>query len=412
MKKIIVQKFGGSSVADAEKIKNVAKIAVKEKELGNDVLVVVSAMGKTTDGLVKLAREISPNPNPREMDMLLSTGEGVSIALLAMAIQETGHKARSLNAMQIGILTEAIHQNARITAIATERIKEAFANDEIVIVAGFQGITEDNEITTLGRGGSDTSAVALAGVLNAERCDIYTDVDGVYTADPRIVPNAAMIKEISYGEMLELARVGAKVLHPRSVETAKNVNMQVRVRSTFHPENEGSLVTSKQNLELMSHVRGIASDKKQVRVVFSCVPDTPGIAAKLFRRLCEENISVDMIIQSYARRQNKSNDITFTISEDDYKRSGDILWRVREEIGAIEVHINEDIAKVSIVGAGMVDTPGIAATMFEAIAGLGVNIKMIATSEIKISCLVSRNEADECVKALCKAFELEETGVL
>lgn len=407
MKKIIVQKFGGSSVADIEKIKNVAKIVIREKDLGNDIVVVVSAMGKTTDNLVKMAREISQNPDSREMDMLLSTGEGVSIALLAMAIQETGHKARSLNAMQIGILTEDIHQNARIKAIATERIKKAFENDEIVIVAGFQGITEENEITTLGRGGSDTSAVALAGVLQADRCDIYTDVDGIYTADPRIVPDAAMIKEISYGEMLELARVGAKVLHPRSVETAKNVNMPVRVRSTFHPENEGSLVTARQNLELMSHVRGVASDLSQVRVVFSCVPDVPGVAAKLFRRLCEENISVDMILQSYARRQNKSNDITFTLSINDYKRSIEILEKIKEEIGAIEIHINEDIAKVSIVGAGMVDTPGIAATMFEAIADIGVNIKMIATSEIKISCLVSRNEANECVKALCKAFKLE-----
>ena len=407
MKDIVVQKFGGSSVADAEKIKNVAKNVIREKELGNDVLVVVSAMGKTTDGLVKLAREISENPDPREMDMLLSTGEGVSIALLAMALQEMGYKAKSMNAMQVGILTENIHQNARIKEICTDKIREAFDNDEIVIIAGFQGITEDNEITTLGRGGSDTSAVALAGVLKAKRCDIYTDVDGIYTADPRVVPNASMIKEISYGEMLEMARVGAKVLHPRSVETAQNFDIPIRVRSTFHPENEGSLVTPAKNIEYVKHVRGVVADKSQVRVVFSCVPDTPGIAAKLFRRLTEENISVDMILQSYARRQNKSNDITFTLSEEDYKRAGDVLWKIREEIGAIEVHINEDIAKVSIVGAGMADQSGIAATMFEAIAGIGVNIKMIATSEIKISCLVSRGEADRCVQAICKAFDLE-----
>lgn len=407
MRDIVVQKFGGSSVADAEKIKKVAKNVIKEKNLGNDVLVVVSAMGKTTDGLVKLAREISENPNPREMDMLLSTGEGVSIALLAIALQEMGYKAKSMNAMQVGILTENIHQNARIKEICTDKIREAFDNDEIVIIAGFQGITEDNEITTLGRGGSDTSAVALAGVLNAKRCDIYTDVDGIYTADPRVVPNASMIKEISYAEMLEMARVGAKVLHPRSVETAQNFDMPIRVRSTFHPENEGSLVTPKKDIESGTHVSGVVADKSQVRVVFSCVPDVPGVAAKLFRRLTEENISVDMILQSYARRQNKSNDITFTLSEEDYKRAGDILWKIREEIGAIEVHINEDIAKLSIVGAGMVDKPGIAATMFEAIAGIGVNIKMIATSEIKISCLVSRGEADKCVREICKAFNLE-----
>ena len=406
MKKIIVQKFGGSSVADTQKIKNVAKNVIKEKENGNDVVVVVSAMGKTTDGLVKLAREISENPSAREMDMLLSTGEGVSIALLAMAIQEQGYKALSLNAMQLGIFTEGVHQNARIKTIDTTRILEAFKEDKIVIVAGFQGITEAGEITTLGRGGSDTSAVAIAGALQAERCDIYTDVDGIYTADPRIVPNASMIKSVSYDEMLELARVGAKVLHPRSVETAMNVNMPVRVRSTFHPENQGSLVIT-ENIEQMNHVRGVAADLSQVRVVFSCVPDSPGIAAKLFRRLSEENISVDMILQSYARRKNKSNDITFTISGEDFKRAPKILEKIREEIGAIEVHINEDIAKISLVGAGMVDTPGIAATMFEAIANIGVNIKMIATSEIKISCLVSRNEADACVKALCKAFDLE-----
>ena len=406
MKKIIVQKFGGSSVADTQKIKNVAKNVIKEKENGNDVVVVVSAMGKTTDGLVKLAREISENPSAREMDMLLSTGEGVSIALLAMAIQEQGYKALSLNAMQLGIFTEGVHQNARIKTIDTTRILEAFKEDKIVIVAGFQGITEAGEITTLGRGGSDTSAVAIAGALQAERCDIYTDVDGIYTADPRIVPNASMIKSVSYDEMLELARVGAKVLHPRSVETAMNVNMPVRVRSTFHPENQGSLVIT-ENIEQMNHVRGVAADLSQVRVVFSCVPDIPGIAAKLFRRLSEENISVDMILQSYARRKNKSNDITFTISGEDFKRAPKILEKIREEIGAIEVHINEEIAKISLVGAGMVDTPGIAATMFEAIANIGVNIKMIATSEIKISCLVSRNEADACVKALCKAFDLE-----
>ena len=406
MKKIIVQKFGGSSVADTQKIKNVAKNVIKEKENGNDVVVVVSAMGKTTDGLVKLAREISENPSAREMDMLLSTGEGVSIALLAMAIQEQGYKALSLNAMQLGIFTEGVHQNARIKTIDTTRILEAFKEDKIVIVAGFQGITEAGEITTLGRGGSDTSAVAIAGALQAERCDIYTDVDGIYTADPRIVPNASMIKSVSYDEMLELARVGAKVLHPRSVETAMNVNMPVRVRSTFHPENQGSLVIT-ENIEQMNHVRGVAADLSQVRVVFSCVPDIPGIAAKLFRRLSEENISVDMILQSYARRKNKSNDITFTISGEDFKRAPKILEKIREEIGAIEVHINEEIAKISLVGAGMVDTPGIAATLFEAIANIGVNIKMIATSEIKISCLVSRNEADACVKALCKAFDLE-----
>lgn len=412
MKDIIVQKFGGSSVSDTEKIKKVALNVIREKKAGNDVLVVVSAMGKTTDNLIKLAKEITENPSGREADMLLSTGEGVSIALLAMAIQAQGYKAVSFNAMQVGILTESVHQNARIKEIDTTRIKEAFNNDEIVIVAGFQGITEDGEITTLGRGGSDTSAVALAGVLKAKRCDIYTDVDGVYTADPRVVPNASMLKEVSYGEMLELARVGAKVLHPRSVETAKNEGIALRVRSTFHPENEGSLVTARRNIEYIKPVRGVAADLSQIRVVFSCVPDVPGVAAKLFGGLSKENISVDMIIQSFARRKNNTNDIAFTVSSEDFHRAKPIFEKIKKEIGATEIHINENIAKVSIVGAGMVDKPGIASTMFEAIANIGVNIKMIATSEIKISCLVSRDESNECVKALCKAFELEEEKTL
>ncbi len=311
MKNIIVQKFGGTSVADTDKIKNVAKAVIREKNLGNDVVVVVSAMGHTTDILTKLAKEISPNPSSREMDMLLSTGEGVSIALLAMALQAQGCKAVSMNAMQVGIITENVHSKARILEIKTEKIKQHLEAGEVVVIAGFQGITDDFEITTLGRGGSDTSAVAIAGALGANRCDIYTDVEGVYTTDPRIVPCASKLQQISYEEMLELARVGANVLHPRAVETAARYNTPVRVRSTFKLDNLGTLILGVDKMELHRPVTGVASDLSQLRVVVCDVPDSPGTAAILFDGLAEENVSVDMIIQSYARKALYSNDLAF-----------------------------------------------------------------------------------------------------
>lgn len=407
MKEIIVQKFGGTSVADTDKIRKVAEAVIKEKELGNDVVVVVSAMGHTTDYLVKMAKDISAEPSPREMDMLLSTGEGVSIALLTMAIQAKGYDAISLNGMQIGIITENIHQRARIVDIKTEKLRENLDAGKIIVVAGFQGVTEDGEITTLGRGGSDTSAVALAAALKAKRCDIYTDVEGVYTTDPRVVPNASRLKTISYDEMLELARVGANVLHPRSVETAKLQNVTLRVRSTFNLDNLGTLIVGEKNMEMYKPVTGVAADLSQVRVVFCDVPDVPGHAAKLFTTLADENISVDMIIQSFARNITKTNDIAFTIDKPDLKRALPIFEEIRADINAGAVHVDENIAKVSIVGAGMVDRPGIAATMFESIAKLGVNIKMISTSEIKISCLVEKDDAQKCVKELHKMFNLD-----
>ena len=414
MRKVIVQKFGGTSVADTDKIKNVAKTVIKEKNNGNDVVVVVSAMGHTTDYLVKMAKDLSPNPSGREMDMLLSTGEGVSIALLAMAIQSQGYDAVSFNAMQIGIMTENVHSKARIVDIKTDKLKQNLKDGKIIVVAGFQGVTEDGEITTLGRGGSDTSAVALAAALNAERCDIYTDVEGVYTTDPRIVPKATRLDEISYEEMLELAHAGANVLHPRSVETAKQFNVPLRVRSSFKTDNLGTLILGVGKMEIYNPVTGVAADLSQARIVVCDVPDVPGQAAKLFGKLAKEHISVDMIIQSYARKVSNTNDIAFTIDSADLEKTIKTLEEMKKELNCGDIQINDNIAKVSIVGAGMIDRPGIASTMFETLAKLGVNIKMISTSEIKISCLVSKDDAHRALKALHEEFELEssETAVV
>ena len=407
MKKIVVQKFGGTSVADTVKIKNVAKAVIRERNLGHDVVVVVSAMGHTTDYLVKMAKDISENPSSREMDMLLSTGEGVSIALLAMALQAQGCPAVSMNAIQVGIMTEKVHSKARIINIKTDKINSHLEKGEVVVVAGFQGVTDDLEITTLGRGGSDTSAVALAGALNAIRCDIYTDVEGVYTTDPRIVPHASRLDEISYEEMLELARVGANVLHPRAVETAKQYNVPLRVRSTFKLDNLGTLILGVDEMELHKPVTGVASDLSQLRVVVCDVIDNPGTAAALFNGLADANVSVDMIIQSYARKALNTNDIAFTIDKGDVEQTLAIVESVKEKLGYSNVFVDYKIAKVSIVGAGMIDRPGIAATMFKTLADLGINIKMISTSEIKISCIVAEDDAKKAVEGLHKVFHLD-----
>ena len=406
MKKVIVQKFGGTSVADADKIKNVARLVIREKELGNDVVVVVSAMGHTTDHLVKLAHEINKTPSARELDMLMSTGECVSMSLLTMAIQAQGHKAISYNAAQIGIITENIHTKARIINIKTERLRKSLDEGNIIVIAGFQGVTEEGEITTLGRGGSDTSAVAIASALNAERCDIYTDVEGVYTTDPRIVPNASRLKEISYEEMLELAHAGANVLHPRSVETAKQYGMPLRVRSSFKCEDMGTLILGVEQMEINKPVAGVAVDLTQVRVVVCDIPDTPGEAATLFSNLAKENISVDMIIQSYARKVSNTNDIAFTINSEDLEKTKEILKSVKEYLHAGDVSYDDNIAKVSIIGAGMIDRPGIASTMFKTLADNEINIRMISTSEIKISCLIDKADAQKAIKSLHEVFNL------
>ena len=403
---IIVQKFGGTSVADPPKIHNVAKAVIREKEKGNDVVVVVSAMGHTTDYLIKLAKEVTNNPDSREMYMLLSTGEQVSIALLAMAIQSNGYKAVSMNGQQVGIITENIHSKARIVDIKTEKLKKYLKEGNIIVVAGFQGVTPEGEITTLGRGGSDTSAVAIAAALKADRCDIYTDVEGVYATDPRIVPNIQKTDVISYEEMLELARVGANVLHPRSVETAKQFGVPLRVRSSFKLDNLGTLVIGVENMEIYKPVAGVAADTSQVRILLANLPDIPGTAAKLFGSLAKNNISVDMIIQSLA--SNGKNSIAFTVDADDLDSAIKILKEDdKDTVKDGEILIDKDIAKVSIVGAGMVDRPGIAADMFKALAEKDINIKMISTSEIKISCLVDKDKSKEAIKALCKEFNLE-----
>ena len=402
---IIVQKFGGTSVADPQKIHNVARAVIKEKKNGNDVIVVVSAMGHTTDYLIKLAKEVTSTPDSREMDMLLSTGEQVSIALLTMAIQSNGYKAISMNGQQVGIITECIHSKARIVDIKTEKLHQHLKEGNIIVVAGFQGVTPDGEITTLGRGGSDTSAVAIAAAVNAERCDIYTDVEGVYATDPRIVPNVQRADVISYEEMLELARVGANVLHPRSVETAKQFNVPLRVRSSFNLDNMGTLIIGVENMEIYKPVAGVAADSSQVRILLSNLPDIPGTAAKLFGALAKNNISVDMIIQSLAN--NGTNSIAFTVDADDLDAALKTLQEEKDTVGAAEILTDKDIAKVSIVGAGMVDRPGIAADMFRALAEKNINIKMISTSEIKISCLVDKQNANDAIKALCKEFDLE-----
>lgn len=403
---IVVQKFGGTSLADTDKIKNVAKAVIKEKNNGNDVVVIVSAMGHTTDYLVKLSSEISKNPNKREMDMLLSTGEQVSIALLTMAIQEEGYEAISLNASQVGIITENVHSTARIIDIKTDKLNKILNEGKIIVVAGFQGVTEDGEITTLGRGGSDTSAVAIAASLKAQRCDIYTDVEGVYTTDPRIVPNASRLEIVSYEEMLELARTGANVLHPRAVETAKVYNVPLRVRSTFKLENLGTYIIGVNEMEINKNVTGVAADTTQVRIVICDVPDQPGNAGKVFQKLAQSNISVDMIIQSYARHNLNTNDIAFTVDENDLANTLEILENVKKDLNASNIFVDDDIAKVSIVGAGMIDHPGIASSMFNALAKANINIKMISTSEIKISCLVNKNDAKKAIQVLHSAFEL------
>jgi len=402
---IIVQKFGGTSVADAEKIRNVARAVIKEKENGHQVIVVVSAMGKTTDYLVDLAKELTPNPSLREMDMLLATGEQVSISLLTMAIHQAGHKAISMNATQMGIITENVHSKARIVDIKSKKIKKNLENGMIVVAAGFQGVTPDGEITTLGRGGSDTSAVALAASLGAERCDIYTDVDAVYTADPRLIPTASRLDVISYEEMLELARVGANVLHPRSVETAKQFSVPMRVRSSFKHDDLGTLIIGVEEMELYRPVSGVAADLSQIKIAITKVPDKPGSAAKIFSTLAQNNISVDMIIQSYGD-ENNIRDMAFTVDESDCDKTMEILNTLQAQIGFEAAIPDKNVAKISIVGAGMIDKPGVAADMFCAMADMGINIKMISTSEIKISCIIDKDYAKEAVKALHDKFEL------
>jgi aspartate kinase len=399
---LVVKKFGGSSVADKERIFNVAKRCIEDYEKGNQVVVVLSAMGKTTDGLIAKALEINPNPPKRELDMLLATGEQISVALMSMAFHELSVPAVSLNAAQVAMHTTSAYGTAKLKRIDTERIRHELDSRKIVVITGFQGINKYDDITTLGRGGSDTTAVALAAALHADACEIYTDVDGVYTADPRIVKNARKLSEVSYDEMLEFASLGAKVLHNRSVEMAKRYGVQLVVRSSLTRE-EGTVVKEEAKLERML-VSGVAADKNVARISVIGVKNMPGIAFKIFNLLAKHNINVDIIIQSIGREERK--DISFTVAKTDLKEAMDLLRENSTTITAQDITSEEGVAKISIIGAGMSSNPGVAAKMFEALSNANVNIKMIATSEIRITVLIDEADVERSMRTVHDAFDL------
>ncbi|MFZ5900914.1 aspartate kinase [Desulforudis sp. 1088] len=405
---IVVQKYGGSSVADPERIRRVAERVAATKEQSRDVVVVVSAMGDTTDHLIELAHKVSSDPPAREMDMLMATGEQVSIALVVMALEGMGFKAVSLTGEQAGIKTDGVFNKASIAGVDPSRIRSELERGRIVVVAGFQGVDEQGEITTLGRGGSDTTAVAVAAALKADFCEIYTDVDGVYTADPRVVPEARKLDVISHDEMLELASLGAVVLHPRAVELAKLYSVPLVVRSSFN-NNAGTLIQEVRDMEKAAVVSGIAHDLNVAKIGLFDVKDEPGIASRIFRALADENINVDMIIQGAMR--DGRNDIAFTVGTDDLRKALPVVERILNDIGAKGYTHEDDLAKVSIVGAGMVSFPGVAAAMFEALASAGINIEMISTSEIKVSCVIAREYVHQAVRVLHDRFKLAEGGL-
>ena len=404
---LIVQKYGGTSLGNTDRIKNVAKRVVRTKKEGHDVVVVVSAMSGETDKLINLAAQVNDNPDPREMDTLVSTGERVTIALLAMAIQALGHKARSFTGRQAGIISDSVHTKARIEKINADRLTQALQENNIAVVAGFQGINEQSDVTTLGRGGSDLTAVAIAAALNADFCDIYTDVDGVYTTDPNMVPQARKLEKISYEEMLEMASSGAKVLQSRSVEFAKKYNVPVRVLSSFN-DNPGTLVT-KEDIEMENVVvSGIAYDKNQVKVTVAGVPDKPGVAAKIFGEIANNNIVVDMIIQNIG--EGVLTDMSFTVPKTDAKKVMEVMKTVVAEIGAKGASFKENIAKISIIGVGMRSHSGVAAQMFAALAKERINIMMISTSEIKISCVIDAKYTELAVRVLHETFNMDKAA--
>ena len=402
---LIVQKYGGTSLADKEKIFNVAERIIKKYEEGNSLVVVASAMGDTTDELIDKMERITDEPDPRESDMLLTVGEQESIALLSMAIQEKGYPAISLTGSQVGIVTSDEHLNAQIMEIDNCRISEELKKDKIVVIAGFQGVNSNNDFTTLGRGGSDTTAVALAIALEAERCEIYSDVEGIFSADPRIVANAKKLDFIAYEEMLELANLGAEVLHPRAVELAKINNLKLYLASSFN-DKKGTIVKEVANMEKEKVVTGVTSDTDEVKMTIKEVPDKPGMAGKIFTTLAENSINVDMIIQNL--QYQNLNDITFTINKNDLKKGKKIINKIAQKYNLGEREIDDTVAKVSIVGAGMVSTPGIAAEMFNTLGEANINIQMITTSDIKISCLINEKLASKAVRAIHKSFSLGE----
>lgn len=401
---LIVKKFGGSSVATPEKIMNVAKRVLQEKNEEDRIVVVVSAMGDTTDELVGLMKQISTTPSKREIDMLLSTGEQISIALLAMAFEQLGQPAISFTGPQAGIQTNSAYSKAKITNIEPKRVFDELAKGKVVIIAGFQGIAPEGDITTLGRGGSDTTAVALAGALKANVCEIFTDVDGVYSADPRIVKSARKMQEVTYNEMLEMARLGAGVMQPRSVEMGKYYNVPIHVRSTFSTI-AGTIIREVYTMEEKEFIiRGVAHDLNVAKIAVLGVPDQPGIAYKIFSALAKANIDVDMIVQSIRNTDKNITDILFTVAQPDLAQTKSIMEEVGKELGVLSVLADENIAKVSVVGAGMLGSPGIAAEMFGALANAGINIGVISTSEISISCLVQADKVKEAVNAIHSRF--------
>lgn len=410
---LIVQKFGGSSVGDADKLKHVAKRVIETQRAGNQVVVVVSAMGDTTDELMELANQVTDNPNPRELDMLLTAGERISMALLALAIDAAGAQSRSFTGSQAGIVTDSKHGNARIAEVTPDRIREALDDGDIAIVAGFQGFNrETKDITTLGRGGSDTTAVALAAALNAEVCEIYSDVDGVYTADPRQIPTARKLDYIDVESMLELAAAGAKILHIRAVEFARRHNVDLRVRSTFSNDPGTRVISGKlvgENME-ESVVSGVATDKSQAKVIIVGIPDLPGKAAELFNVVAEAGANIDMIVQNTATGvdvTDKVSDISFTLPKGDAAKVVSALEANHSKLGYRNLEVDHEIGKISVVGAGMRTHSGVSATLFNALAKAGINIEMISTSEIRISVVTDINEADAAARAIHTAFGLD-----
>jgi aspartate kinase len=405
---LIVQKYGGTSVGSTEKIHNVAKRVLKQQKLGHHMVVVLSAMSGQTDTLIGMASEMQAMPDPREMDMLLSTGEQVTIALFAMAVKAAGSDAISLLGDQVRIVTNGMHTKARIETIDTELIKKHLDAGKVVVVAGFQGVTDQGDITTLGRGGSDTTAVALAAALQADACEIFTDVEGVYTTDPNICTQARKIDMITYDEMLELASLGAKVLEIRSVGLAKRYKVPLHVRSTFS-ENEGTWVVEEERIMESMLVSGITYSRKEARITIKKVPDQPGIASKVFLPISDAGISLDMIIQN--TREGQMTDISFTVPRTDYVRTMELLKKTAQEIGAESVSGDESIAKISIVGVGMRNHSGIASTMFQVLAHEGINIMMISTSEIKVSCIIAEKYTELAVRSLHAAFALDKDNL-
>lgn len=399
---LIVKKFGGTSVANKERIFNVAKRCIEDYKKGHDVVVVLSAMGDTTDELLSLANDINPNAPKRELDMLLTTGEQTSVALMAMAMNALDVPAVSLNAFQVMMHSTSKYGNSRFKRVDTERIRHELDSRKIVIVTGFQAVNKYDDYTTLGRGGSDTTAVALAAVLHADLCEIFTDVDGVYTADPRIVKDARKLSQITYDEMLELASHGAKVLHNRSIEMAKKYRVPLVVRSSLN-NNEGTVVKEGAKMEKML-ISGVTADKNIARISVIGIKDRPGTAFRIFNTLSKNKINIDIILQSIGREGTK--DITFTVSQDDLKETLDVLEREKEDLTIQEIKYDEDVAKISIVGAGMMTNPGVAATMFEALYNCGININMISTSEIRITVLIRENDAEKAVIAVHDGFGL------